>query len=77
MQTTEKMQRRGNSYDGVPSDWRNFIEIKFRVSNVSSKTEATELREMFASYGDVYRIEIETNDNDQSKGVVRVTFKFV
>lgn len=70
------MQQVGDSED-VPSGWRNFTEIKFRVSNVSSKTDATELRELFASYGDVHRIEIETNDNDQSKGVVYVTFKFV
>jgi hypothetical protein len=63
-----------------PRDWRSFTEIKFKVSKVHTNAEVTELREAFAAYGSVYKVQIETKDTDNGEiptGVVYVIFKFV
>jgi hypothetical protein len=75
----------GSDYDSgrnywPPREWRSFTEIKFKISNVHSKAEVTELREYFESYGNVYKVQIETRDYENGErptGVVYVTFKFV
>jgi len=61
-----------------PREWRSFTEIKFKVSNVHINAEVTELREAFAAYGSVYKVQIETKDTDNGEiatGVVYVIFK--
>ena len=69
--------RYNNSRDGTPNNWRSFTAITFNVSNISMTSDVTEIRQMFSDYGNVHKIEIETNDNNQSKGSAYVTFKFV
>ncbi|GBB88560.1 hypothetical protein RclHR1_01510011 [Rhizophagus clarus] len=61
--------------DGTPKGWRNFTEIRFKVSGIPTYIKELELRNQFSKYGSVHRIEIEANDDDESKGVAYVTFK--
>lgn len=63
-----------------PREWSSFAEITFKVSNVQLKAGVRELKENFESYGNVYRVQIETKDiesGERPTGVVYVTFKFV
>lgn len=63
--------------DGTPKGWRNFIELKFKVTGIPTHVKEQELRKLFSDHGTVHKIEIETTDDDESKGVAYVTFKFV
>ncbi|CAB5391526.1 unnamed protein product [Rhizophagus irregularis] len=61
--------------DGTPKDWRNFIELKFKVTGIPTHVKEQDLRNLFSDHGAVHKIEIETTDDDESKGVAYVTFK--
>ncbi|GBC00871.1 hypothetical protein RclHR1_00040022 [Rhizophagus clarus] len=61
-----------------PYGWRNFAEIRFKIRNVPTWAEITDIRSYFASYGNVYKVLMETRDvqlDERSTGVIHVTFK--
>ncbi|RGB33662.1 hypothetical protein C1646_177223 [Rhizophagus diaphanus] len=66
-----------------PREWKTFTEIKFRVSNIHTNATVTDIMEAFAAYGNVYRVEIvteETDDSDNSErptGTAYIIFKYV
>jgi RNA recognition motif-containing protein len=67
-----------NTYDdGTPKGWRNFVEIRFKVTGIPTYITELELRNLFKDYGTVYKIEIDSTDDNESKGVAYVTFRFV
>ncbi|CAB4495409.1 unnamed protein product [Rhizophagus irregularis] len=49
-----------------PREWKTFTEIKFRVSNIHTNATVTDIMEAFAAYGSVYRVEIVTEETDDS-----------
>ncbi|RIA87188.1 RNA dependent RNA polymerase-domain-containing protein [Glomus cerebriforme] len=82
---SDNVRNRNNGYDDgdrrikPPRDWRNFSELKFRVSNAHIQASVTDLVQAFSAYGDVHRVEIVTEETDSSverpTGLFYVIFK--
>ncbi|CAI2178873.1 1603_t:CDS:2 [Funneliformis geosporum] len=65
-------------YKEPPHDWKKFTELTFRVSNVPSKANVSEMKDAFAAHGTVYKVEFETRDSsegEQPTGAVFVSFR--
>ncbi|PKC05397.1 hypothetical protein RhiirA5_502136 [Rhizophagus irregularis] len=45
-----------------PREWKNFAELKFRVSDIQTNATSTNIMDAFTTYGNVYRVEIETKE---------------
>ncbi|CAB4433979.1 unnamed protein product [Rhizophagus irregularis] len=61
-----------------PREWKNFAELKFRVSDIQNAT-STDIMDAFTTYGNVYRVEIETKETyvspECSNGTAYIIFK--
>jgi hypothetical protein len=63
-----------------PPEWRDFTELKFKISNVSYEADINEIRKYFDAFGKVYKIQMETTDfqgSEDPTGVVYIVYKLV
>ncbi|UZO06348.1 uncharacterized protein OCT59_026674 [Rhizophagus irregularis] len=62
-----------------PREWKNFAELKFRVSDIQTNATSTNIMDAFTTYGNVYRVEIETKETyvspECSNGTAYIIFK--